>query len=184
MSLTTTPTPRHTSRTGRQDRHAVRMSAAAAAALLIANGAVSLFGGDLTDHTRGPGMATEILTGLSFLAGAAALASAARVHGWRAWLWWLAPLGMTIAGLTMVGVPLAGAEPPTWLFIAGALPTFIGQVAVGVLGIPNRWPWWTGVGVALLMPIMFLAPFNTAFMTIVWIAVALTIREQTQHRLA
>ena len=145
MSLTTTPTPRHTSRTGRQDRHAVRMSAAAAAALLIANGAVSLFGGDLTDHTRGPGMATEILTGLSFL---------------------------------------AGAEPPTWLFIAGALPTFIGQVAVGVLGIPSRWPWWTGVGVALLMPIMFLAPFNTAFMAIVWIAVALTIREQTQHRLA
>ena len=82
-----------------------------------------------------------------FLAGAAALAFAAAVRGWRPWLWWLAPVGMTIAGLTMIGVPL--------------MPTFLGQVAAGVLGIPRRWPWWTGVGVALLMPIMFLLPLNT-----------------------
>lgn len=142
-----------------------------AAALLLATGVVG-FLGDVDDHTQGLGAVSETLAGLSFLAGALALVLLRPVTGWRAMLWWLAPVGMTISGLSMLAVPVTGSEPPAWLFVAGVLPTAIGLVAAGVLGIGRRWRWWTGVGLALLLPMMFLLPLNTLWMSLVWLSVA------------
>ncbi len=155
----------------------VRLAAIAATAMLTVNGLVAL-AGDVDDHMAGLGLVSEATAGLSFLAGAVALAGIVPVAGWRALLWWLAPVGMAIAGLTMISVPILGTEPPDWLFVVAVLPTFVGLVAAGVLGTGRRWPWWTGVGLAFLLPIMFLLPpFANGFaMACVWLAVALTAR--------
>ena len=90
-------------------------------------------------------------------------------------LWLLAPAGLTVAGVTMIGVVVTGSEPAEWLFVASVLPTFIGLVAAGVIGARRGvWPWWTGAGVAVFLPVMFLVPFNSFVMAAIWLAVALT----------
>ena len=152
-----------------------RVWAAVAAALLLGNGALGVSGADLSDHFVGLGLVSEVTAGLAFLAGAASLALVVPVGGWRAWLWWLAPLGMSLAGLTMVGVPLTGSEPAAWLFLLAVVPTFVGQVAAGMIGARRLWPWWVGVGIALQLPVMFLVPFNSLLMAVAWVAVALTL---------
>jgi hypothetical protein len=150
-----------------------RAAAAAAAALLGVNGALGLLG-DVNDHTTGLGMLSEVSAGLAFLAGAIALAVLTPVTGWRGVLWWLAPVGLTIAGATMVGVPVFGSEPVEWLFVVAVLPTFVGLVAAGILGSRRLWPWWTGAGLALFLPVMFTLPWNSFWMAAVWMAVAVT----------
>ncbi|MFA9429201.1 hypothetical protein [Egicoccus sp. AB-alg2] len=167
-------TSRATAATNDHRRRPARLAALAATAMLVTNGFVAL-AGDVDEHTTGLGLVSEVTAGLAFLAGAVALALIVPVTGWRALLWWLAPTGMTLAGLTMVSVPVAGSEPPDWLFVLAVLPTFVGLVAAGVLGTGRRWPWWTGAGVAAFLPIMFLLPpFANGFgMALVWLAVAL-----------
>lgn len=159
-------------------RLAVARGAAAAAALcLLGNGLVAL-GSDpvaLADHTQGAGAVSEITTGLAFLAGAVSLLLLTPVVGWRRALWTMAPFGLTVGGATMVGVPLVGAEPPGWLFLIAVISIFVGMIAAGVLGTGRVWPWWSGVGVALFLPIMFTLPLNGLFMMAVWLLVALTV---------
>lgn len=161
------------------DRLTVARSAAAAAALfLLANGVVALMSdpATLSDHTRGAGAVSELTVGLAFLAGAVSLLALTPVSGWRRWLWMLPPFGLAVGGATMIGVPLFGAEPPAWLFVLAVVPIFVGMIAVGILGSSRVWPWWTGVSVALFLPIMFTVPFNGLFMMAVWLSVAMTAR--------
>lgn len=151
-----------------------RLAAGAAAALLVANGVAGIFGDTVGDHTRGLGALSDALTGLAFLAGAAALALLTPVRGWRGALWRLGPFGMTLAGASMLSVPLLGAEPPMWLVLAAVVPTLVGMISAGIFGTGRLWPWWVGSGVALFLPIMFTLPFNALVMAAVWISVALT----------
>ncbi|AXH94830.1 hypothetical protein DV701_00295 [Ornithinimicrobium avium] len=120
------------------------------------------------DHTRGAGAASEVTTGLAFLAGALCLMALTPVGGWRRLLWLLAPIGLTIGGATMLAVPLVGVEPPGWLFVLAVVPIFVGMIAAGVLGTRRVWPWWTGAAVALFLPIMLVMPYNGFLMTAVW----------------
>lgn len=150
--------------------HGARLAAALTAAVLIAVAALGL-SGDVSDHTHGLGAASEILAGVSFLTAAVTLILLRPVSGWRGALWWLAPIGLGISGCSMLMVPVVGAEPPDWLFVVGVVPCFVGLVAAGVLGIRRIWPWWVGIGVALQLPIMFLAPLNALWMALLWIAV-------------
>lgn len=164
----------------RSRRSTARPAAITAAVCLLAGGTVALVAdaAALSDHTRGAGALSEALTGLAFLAGAVALTVLTPVHGWRRMLWALAPFGLAVGGLTMVGVPIMGGEPPTWLFLLGVVPTFVGLIAAGVLGSRRVWPWWTGLALALFLPIMFLVPFNSIPMAAVWICVALAQRQR------
>lgn len=153
-----------------------RVAALGAAALLLAGGTVALLADPdaLADHTGGLGALSEILTGLAFLAGALTLTLLRAVNGWRAWMWALAPFGLTVGGLTMLAVPVIGQEPPGWLFLLGVIPSFVGLIAVAVLGTKRVWPWWTGLALALFLPIMFGLPFNSLLMAAVWVCVAYT----------
>lgn len=156
-----------------------RIAAAFAALFLLANGAVALAGdpASLADHTRGAGAASEMTTGLAFLSGAVCLQWLTPVAGWRRLLWSLAPIGLAVGGVTMVAVPLSGAEPPGWLFLATVACILVGMTAAAVLGTRRVWPWWTGVAVALFLPAMFLVPLaNGLVMMLVWVAVAATVR--------
>lgn len=157
------------------------MAALGAAALLLTGGTTALFADPaaLADHTSGIGALSEILTGLAFLAGALCLILLRPVRGWRAWLWSLAPFGLTVGGLTMLAVPVIGQEPPGWLFLLGVVPCFVGLIAAGVLGTRRIWPWWAGLALALFIPIMFALPFNSVPMAGVWICVALTAARRT-----
>lgn len=174
--MTAVPTP--TSPTAVEDGRVPSLAAAAAAALLAAEGVVALLAGDdLGDHTTGLGLLSEALVGLAFLAAAVALAPLTPRGGVRRVLWALAPLGLSVAGATMLGVTVVGAEPVEWLFLAAVLPTFVGTVAAGVIGArAGRWPWWTGVALALFLPMMFTLPFNSWVMAVVLGAVAVAVR--------
>ena len=79
----------------------------------------------------------------------------------------LAPFGLGVGGLPMVAVPVVGSEPPIRLFLLAVVPIFVGLIAVGVLGTKRVWPWWTGVAVALVLPMMVLLLFNNLFMAAV-----------------
>lgn len=161
-----------------RSRVAVGQAAAAGATLcLLANGVIALLAdrAALMDHTRGAGAASEVTTGLAFLAGAFCFAVLTPVAGWRRLLWLLAPFGLAVGGTTMVVVPLVGAEPPGWLFVLAVLPILVGMVAAGVLGTGRVWPWWTGAALAVFLPVMFTMPFNGLFMTAVWACVTLTV---------
>lgn len=153
-----------------------RIAAAVAAGILLTGVVFALVSGTAvpTDNTRGAGALSELLMGLAFLAGAGALALFTPVRGWRLVLWILAPFGLAVGGLTMIGVPAVGQEPPTWLFLLGVVPSFFGLLAVGIIGTRRVWPWWTGLALALFLPIMFLVPFNNIPMAVVWALVALT----------
>ena len=150
-----------------------RLAAGAAAALLVANGIAAALGDAVGDHTGGLGALSDGLTGLAFLAGAAALGLLRPVSGWRGALWRVGPLGMTLAGASMLSVPLLDAEPPFWLVLVAVVPTLVGTISAGIFGTGRLWPRWVGVGVALLLPIMFTLPFNTLVMAAIWVAVAL-----------
>ncbi|WP_028659616.1 hypothetical protein [Nocardioides insulae] len=169
--MSTTVRAEHPSSTDAGIRR-TRTAAGVAAGVLFAN--VGIGFGDVEDHTTGLGLASELTAALAFLALAVALAATVPVTGWRALLWWSGPVGLTIAGLTMIGVPVVGAEPADWLFVLSVLPTLIGTVAAGVLGSRRIWPWPTGVGLALFLPIMFLAPLNSLWMALVCLGVLLT----------
>ncbi|UMG91994.1 hypothetical protein [Nocardioides sp. TF02-7] len=133
-----------------------------------------VLGGDDSDHFTGLGLLSELTAGAAFVAAAVALVALTPVTGWRGLLWWLAPAGLTVAGGTMLAVPVVGQEPAEWLFVLAVLPTFVGLVAAGVLGTRRVWPGWVGAGVALLLPIMFLLPLNGFLMAVVWTSVAVT----------
>ena len=175
MALTLEPTHSLT------ERLTVARSAAAAAALcLLANGAVAFMSDPaaLGDHTKGAGALSELTVGVAFLAGAVSLLALTPVAGWRRWLWMLAPFGLAVGGATMVGVSVVGSEPPGWLFVLAVVPLFVGMITAGVLGTGRVWPWWTGVAVALFLPMMFTLPVNGLFMMAVWACVALTARHR------
>lgn len=153
------------------DAHrSARAAAATAAVLLVLEGMLSVVVG-VDDHTDAWGAVSEVVAGLAFLSGAISLALYVPVSGWRAVLWWLAPAGLALSGLTMLSVPVVGAEPAEWLFVLAVLPCFIGTVSAGVLGIGRRWPWWVGAALAAFLPIMFLLPYNSFLMALVWMGV-------------
>ena len=159
-----------------------RQFALAAAGVLVVNGAVGVMAPDAVgDHSTGAGLASELTAGAAFLLAAICLvlltpgAGSGQPERVGRALWLLAPAGLAVAGLTMVGVVITGSEPAEWLFVVAVLPTFIGLVAAGVIGSRRGvWPWWTGVGVAAFLPVMFLVPFNSFVMAAIWLAVALT----------
>lgn len=175
MALTLTRSPRRTDRL-----RVARAGAAAAVAFLLVNGIVALMADAeaLHDHSRGAGALSELTVGLAFLAGAVSLVALTPVRGWRRALWLLAPFGLVVGGVTMVGVAIVGAEPPGWLFVLGVAPLLVGMIAAGVIGTGRVWPWWTGLGVALFLPIMFTMPLNGLLMSAVWASVALTVRDR------
>ena len=155
-----------------------RAAAALAVPLLLVDGVIMLVAGDaLSDHSRGPGLWSEFVVGLAFLAGAVALAGLTPTSGTLRRAWLLGPAGLAVAGLTMIGVVLTGSEPAEWLFALAVLPTFVGLVLDGIFGVRRGvWPWWTGAGVALFLPVMFIAPYNSFVMAAIWLAVACTAR--------
>ena len=158
-------------------RRTAEGAAVAAALLLVANGVIGLLG-DVDDHTAGLGLLSEVTAGVAFLGGAVALALLCPVTGLRRVLWWLGPVGMTVTGATMIGVPVIGSEPAEWLFVVAVLPTLVGTVSAGVLGAGRLWPWWTGAGLALLLPVMFLLPFNSFVMAAIWFTVGRVVRAE------
>ena len=177
MSTTTLVPRRGTARRA----GAGRLAAGGAAAVLLANAVIGL-AGDVDDHTTALGAASEVTAGLAFLAGALALLLLRPVRGPRGLLWSLAPAGLAVAGTTMLLVPVVGSEPSEWGFVLAVLPTFVGLVAAGVIGTSARlWPWWVGAGLALFLPVMFLAPLNSVVMALAWAGVAATSRPRPGH---
>lgn len=150
-------------------------AAAAAAVALLGDLAVGLAAPAATsDHSQGAGRVSEALVGLAFVLGAVALAALVPHLGrWGRALWWLAVAGLAAMGVTMLAVVVTGTEPPSVLVTAETLATFVGMVAAGVMGARRGvWPWPVGAGLALFLPLMFLAPLNALFMTAVWLGVA------------
>jgi len=170
-------------------RHAAAAASTVAALALLGDAVVAAAAPDqMGDHSQGAGRVSELLVAAAFLAGALALvllAPAGRAH--RA-LWLLAPAGLAVAGLTMLGVVLTGAEPPEWLFLVAIAPTAVGMVAAAVIGVRARiWSWPVAVGVAAFLAIMFFLPFNSVLMALVWGTVALAasgVRGLTGRRTA
>jgi hypothetical protein len=117
-----------------------RTAAFAAAAAFVVDGVVTLLadGDALNDHTTGAGAVSEVTAGLAFLACATSLSLLTPVRGWRALLWWLAPLGLGLSGILMVGVPIVGSEPPSWIVDPAILASLVGLIAAGILGTKAR----------------------------------------------
>ena len=154
-----------------------RPVALVAVAALAVDAVVSAVAGPdaLSDHMRGAGAVSEVAVGLAFLACAATLVLLRPVAGWRGLLRWLGPVGLALGGVIMVCVPAVGSEPPGPLVDLALLPALVGMVAAGIVGTTRRvWPWWTGLGVALFLPVMFTAPYNSVLMALIWLAVAST----------
>lgn len=152
-----------------------KAAAAFAVAALLGDLALGLAAPDaMSDHSQGAGRVSEALVGLAFLLGSVALAALVPHRGrWGRALWWLAVAGLAAMGVTMLAVVVTGAEPPSALVTAETLATLVGMVATGVLGARRGvWPWPVGVGLALFLPLMFLAPLNALFMAAVWLGVA------------
>jgi hypothetical protein len=159
-----------------------RRSALVAVAALAVEAVVSVVAGPdaMNDHMRGAGAVSEVAVGIAFVACAATLVLLRPVAGWRGLLWWLGPVGLSVAGIVMLAVPVVGSEPPSWLVDLAVLPALVGMVTAGIVGTTARvWPWWTGLGVALFLPVMFAAPFNGLLMAGIWLAVALTAGRRT-----
>lgn len=166
--------------TVQSQRYRIARGAATISALvLLANGAISAVADSATldDHGSGLGALSEITAGASFVAAAVAIALLRPVSGWRGALWSLAPFGLAVAGVTMLVVPVFG-EPSDWLFVIAVLPTFVGMIVAGVVGSGRVWRWWTGVGVALFLPMMFTVPLNSLLMALVMVGVASSTRRR------
>ncbi|WP_353828933.1 hypothetical protein [Agromyces sp. SYSU T0242] len=170
-------TERSTARRRALARSAAWIAVALYAAQFAVGAAAALGGFDIDDHAQGLGAASEGLGGLAFVAGAVALAVLAP-RGARLAAWLPAVIGLGASGGTMAWVAATGIEPPVELFLAEVSLTAIGLVVVGVLGALRRrvWPWWVGIAVALLIPVMFLVPANSIPLALAWTAVALTAR--------
>jgi hypothetical protein len=157
-----------------------RIAAWVAVAFLLADfvisGAALLSGADMFDHSTGLGWASEAAASVAFIAGAVGLSALApRPHRL---LWLPAVLGLLGSGIAMLGVIITGAEPPEVIAtIVIGLMAF-GLLLVGILGSIRRtvWPWWVGVGVALIVPVMFFVPLNAIVLAVIWAGVALTAR--------
>ncbi|BDZ63703.1 hypothetical protein [Agromyces mangrovi Wang et al. 2018] len=166
-------------------RTTARVASWAAVAAYLAQfgvGAAAFAAGvDTGDHSQGLGVASEALGGFAFLAAAVALAALAP-RGVRLAAWIPAIVGLGASGATMIWVVWSRFEPPFELFLAEVALSALGLIAVGVLGAIRRsvWPWWVGVAVALIIPIMFLVPVNSLPLAAVWVAVALTARPATR----
>lgn len=157
-----------------------RVAAITAAVFLVGNAALWMVAREeMGDHSSVAGRASEALVGASFVVGAFALFLIARAVGgalgrWRI-VWWVAVLAMVASGVTMIAVFVSAIEPPFQLFLAEAGLAAVSLIAVGVSGWRARaFPLWAGIGVALLLPIMFVLPLNSVWMAMVWIAVAIT----------
>jgi hypothetical protein len=146
-----------------------------AALLLLAEAALALAVPDqMGDHTTGLGRLSEALAGAAFIAGAAALLPLVP-HGRSRILFGLAPVGLGTAGLTMVSVVMVRSEPVEWLFLLAVGALLIGTISAGIIGVRRGlWPLWTGVAVALLVPVLFLAPLNSVFLAAIFAAVAIS----------
>lgn len=156
------------------NRAPIARAAACAAALLLANMVLAIAApGQMGDHSTGAGRLSEGLVGLSFIAGSAVLVALMPKGAWSRITWILAIAGLFSSGLSMLAVLVAATEPPVELFLVEVALAVPALIAVGAVGIRRRtWPWWVGVGMALLLPVMFALPFNSPIMAAVWIAVA------------
>ncbi|UOE45797.1 hypothetical protein [Agromyces larvae] len=127
---------------------------------------------ELADHASGAGRATEALAGAAFVVGAIALMALTPRPGI---LWWLPGIvGLAASGITMIVTAISGAEPPFWLFVSEAVLTAVGLVIVSVSAVRRRvLPWWAAIGIALILPIMFLVPMNGIVLVLVWAAVGI-----------
>ncbi|WP_111718448.1 hypothetical protein [Homoserinimonas sp. OAct 916] len=157
-----------------------RSAAVVAAVFLLGNAALWMVATEnMGDHATVAGRASEALVGASFVFGAVALLFIARRAGsalglWRV-AWWLAVVAMIAAGVTMIAVFVSATEPPFELFLAEAGLAAASLIAVGISGWrAQAFPLWVGIGVALLLPMMFLLPLNSLWMAAVWVAVAIT----------
>lgn len=162
-------------RTRPDSRRIVSLSAAIAASLLlIANAVLAAIAPDaMGDHSTGLGRLSEGLAGLSFVAGGLAIAALAPSGAFARSIWILAVVGCAACGITMLAVFVSTVEPPTELVMIEVAVTAIALIGTAVVGgIRRVWPWWVAAGVALLLPIMFLVPFNSVFMAAIWLAVA------------
>jgi hypothetical protein len=146
----------------------------AAVALLLAGGIIALIAPEqMDDHSAGLGRLSEALAGLALLAGAMALAPLTPRGIVVRILWLLGVIGLAGVGLTMLSVVVTTVEAPEAVVLAVVGLAALGLIAAGIIGIMRRiWPWWVGVAVALLVPIMFLLPYNSFFMAAVWALVA------------
>jgi hypothetical protein len=156
-------------------RRTAATAAGLAAVLLLVGAAIALLAPEnLADHSRGAGRLSELVTGLAFLAGAVTLVLLAPDGAPRRPLWMLAPAGLAITGLSMLGVVVTGTEPPEWLFLLAVGTTLVGMVVAAVIGTrAGTWTWPVAVAVALYLPVMFLLPWNSVVMALIWLALAL-----------
>jgi hypothetical protein len=171
---TTSPQPL-TRRTGT----AAIASVLAAAALAVEAMVAASF--DVDDHARGAGRVSEALVALAFLAGAVALASfmpgqdrAGRLA--RA-LWLPGVAGTGGVGAITLAVTLTGHEWPEAVVTLVVLTAVVGVVAQAVIAAVSRsWPWWTGVLLAALLPVMFVVPnpYNSFVMAACWAGAAVS----------
>ena len=152
-----------------------------AAALLIANAVVGFVAPDqVADHSAGAGQLSEALAGLSFIAGAIAIIPLIPRGMLARIIWVLAIVSLVAFGLTMLSVVVTGVEPSAEVVTVVTAAVGLTLIGIGIVGIMRRvWPWWVGVLVAVLVPIMFFVPFNSVFMAVVWVLVAWRARPET-----
>jgi hypothetical protein len=154
------------------------MAAGFAALALLGDATVSLLHPDaLTDHASGAGRLSELLSGVAFVAMAVALLPPTRAITRRRWLFAAAPVGLGLCGLVMVAVVVTGHEPHVAVFLVSVTLSLVGCVAAAVIGQRSGvWPWVTATGVAMVLPILFLVPFNSLVLAGVWAMVAVSTR--------
>jgi hypothetical protein len=176
MSVAPAPAPVATRR-----RPITMVASLLAAALLLANAVVGFIAPDqVADHSAGAGQLSEALAGLSFIAGAIAILPLVPRSMLARIIWVLAVVSLVAFGLTMLSVVVTGVEPPAELVTVVTAAVGLTLIAIGIVGIMRGiWPWWVGVPVALLVPIMFFVPFNSVFMAVVWVLVAWRARAET-----
>ena len=163
-------------------RRSIPMFAAiAAAVLLVANAVIALIAPDqMDDHSAGLGRLSEGLAGFSFVAGAIGLAALTPRGTLVRVFWVIGVLGLLAVGLIMLAVVVTTVEAPEGIVLAVVGLAVLGLIAVAIIGIKRGiWPWWVGVPVALLIPIMFLIPFNSVIMAAIWVLVAWRARMET-----
>ncbi|WP_198295478.1 hypothetical protein [Diaminobutyricimonas sp. LJ205] len=175
-----TPVPAPTAVPSSARPRIARSAAWTAVAFLLADFIISvaalLSGLDTFDHSTGLGLASEAVAAVAFIAGAMALSALAPQR--QRLLWLPAVLGLLASGIVMFGVIITGAEAPELIAtIVIGLMAF-GLLLVGILGSIRRtvWPWWVGVGVALIVPVMFFVLLNAIVLALIWTGVALTAR--------
>lgn len=116
-----------------------RSAALAAALFLLANMVLAIMAPDqMGDHATTAGRLSEAVVGVSFLAGAVALAALLPRPASARWFWLMGIAGLATSGLTMVAVFATALEPPFQLFLAEVAVTVPALVAIGVSGVRRR----------------------------------------------